>query len=125
MITAITTAIGMKEVVGSRFINSLPGSFRGGKQFAKQDFLQSWDRIVAHASSRDALVQQFHRWFDGFRTLKLIHHLRDTSHVEEEMFAAIAVLLERLGVDLSLEPSLSPKPNLTQQYDLLERLRNL
>ena len=96
-----------------------------GTFLEKQDFLQSWDRIVAHASSRDALVQQFHRWFDGFRTLKLIHHLRDTSHAEEEMFAAIAVLLERLGVDLSLEPSLSPKPNLTQQYDLLERLRNL
>lgn len=41
------------------------------------DFDTAWERI--HANSRDTRQNtgQFHRWFDGFRTLKAIHHLRD------------------------------------------------
>lgn len=111
---------GQETLAAARAIHEELGAF-----LEKQDFVRSRDRIVAHASSRDALIQQFHRWFDGFRTLKLIHHLRDTCHVEEERFAAIAVLLERLGVDFSMEPDPSPTPDLAQQYRLLDRLRNL
>ena len=111
---------GQETLTAAHAIHEELGTF-----LEKQDFVRSWDRIVAQTSSRDALIQQFHRWFDGFRTLKLIHHLRDTCHVEEETFAAIAVLLERLGVDFSMEPGPSLTPDLTQRYRLLDRLRNL
>ena len=37
----------------------------------------AWRRISAQAPNPVARLRHFHDWFDGFRTLKLIHHLRD------------------------------------------------
>lgn len=91
----------------------------------QQDFVQSWDRILSQTSSEEAQIEQFHRWFDGFRTLKLIHHLRDTAHKEAPMFSAIGVLLERLGVEIEIELGTAEPSTLPQRYRLLECLRTL
>ena len=96
-----------------------------GTFLEQQDFVRSWDRIAAQTSTREALLGQFHRWFDGFRTLKLIHHLRETVHPEQEMFSALAVLLERLGLEFSMNRGPSATPDLQQQLCLLECLRTL
>src|SRR5690606_28217882 len=46
--------------------------------FLRQRDLQSvWPDLQRNAKDTRALRLQFHRWFDGFATLKLIHHLRD------------------------------------------------
>jgi hypothetical protein len=38
---------------------------------------EAWRRISAQAPNPVARLRHLHDWFDGFRTLKLIHHLRD------------------------------------------------
>jgi hypothetical protein len=38
---------------------------------------EAWRRISAQAPNPMARLRHLHDWFDGFRTLKLIHHIRD------------------------------------------------
>ena len=48
-----------------------------------QEFLEShgapraWQRVTEHAPNPAMRLHRLHDWFDGFRTLKLIHHVRD------------------------------------------------
>ena len=42
-----------------------------------QGALEAWRGISAQASTRVARLRQLHGWFDGFRTLKLMHHVRE------------------------------------------------
>lgn len=44
-----------------------------------QSFNKDWDRILINSKSEKQLNYQRKNWFDAFETLKLIHHLRDTS----------------------------------------------
>ena len=50
------------------------------KHFMKQKrFATHWDKIAANHHTIEARILQFHIWFDGLRTVQLIHHLRDTA----------------------------------------------
>ena len=42
-----------------------------------QGALRAWQHISEHAPNPAARLRGFHNWFDGFRTLKLVHHVRD------------------------------------------------
>ena len=42
-----------------------------------QGALRAWRKLSEQARSPAARLRRFHIWFDGFRTLKLIHHVRD------------------------------------------------
>ena len=42
-----------------------------------QGALRAWQKFSEQASNPAARLRRFHDWFDGFRTLKLIHHVRD------------------------------------------------
>ena len=42
-------------------------------------FSKDWERILENSKSDKQLDYQRKNWFDAFETLKLIHHLRDTS----------------------------------------------
>jgi hypothetical protein len=48
-----------------------------------------------HGKTRAQFLRQFHQWFDGFRTLKFIHGLRDTGW-EEQPLAALRSLQPQL-----------------------------
>lgn len=39
-----------------------------------------WDRLRRHHPGRERFFSAFHGWFDGLRTMKLIHHLSAASH---------------------------------------------
>ncbi|HIJ75022.1 MAG TPA: hypothetical protein HPP83_13075 [Candidatus Hydrogenedentes bacterium] len=56
-------------------------------------FSSVWPRLRRNSSGPDALHAQFHRWFDGFKTLKLLHFLRDNGFPQQDMFPAIKQLL--------------------------------
>lgn len=76
-----------------------------------QGFETAWARIQANGRSTTQATAQFHRWFDGFRTLKAIHHLRGYGHPNVPVEIAAARLLpEPPAAGLPLE-------------DLLERMR--
>jgi hypothetical protein len=42
-------------------------------------FFEDWNRILRNSKSEKQLNYQRKNWFDAFKTLKLMHHLRDTS----------------------------------------------
>ena len=44
-----------------------------------REFRKSWEKILNNSKTSAQLDYQRKNWFDAFETLKLIHHLRDTS----------------------------------------------
>lgn len=44
------------------------------------DFEAAWNRIQLAGGAARQRTLQFHTWFDAFRTLKLLHHLRDNGY---------------------------------------------
>ena len=50
-------------------------------------FEEIWPRLQQNAPITRGSNFQFHRWFDGFKTLKLIHFLRDHQLPESPIFA--------------------------------------
>ena len=55
----------------------------GLNNFSTREFLEGrgffviWDRFQRQYKTKDSLVNAFHRWFDGFVTLKYIHFLTE------------------------------------------------
>jgi hypothetical protein len=66
------------------------------------------------------LERQFHTWFDGFKTLKLIHHLTEHGFPQQEMYSSVNTLLKKM--DVETEENCTPL-SLQRQFRLLERLR--
>ena len=90
-----------------------------------QKLAPAWDRMCQQSPTPDALRAQFHEWFDGFRTLKCIHYLRDSIHADVPMFDAIDALLERVEEVPAVEPNDSLVNDLEGQKQLLAQLRQL
>lgn len=61
------------------------------------DFPVAWHRLQENARTTVRFLEQFHRWFDGFRTLMLLHHLRRSGYPEQEASTAIRTLLALRG----------------------------
>jgi hypothetical protein len=57
-------------------------------------FAEAWPKLRNNAKNPAQLLQQFHRWFDGFNTLKLIHALRDEALPPINIFKGYRALLE-------------------------------
>lgn len=75
------------------------------KRFLKQlHFERSWDRIAANHPTPAARLRQFQVWFDGLRTIQLIHHLRDTAFPNVAAGDAIDTLLEWHNTSAGVTP---------------------
>jgi len=57
-------------------------------------FDQVWAKLQRHAGSADQLAQQLDRWFDGLKTQRLVHFLRDNGWGMMPRHDAIRLLLE-------------------------------
>ncbi len=68
-----------------------------------QDFERDWNKIVNNSKSKEQLDKQRTIWFDGFRTLKFIHYLRDSSFSMINMFDALDILLQEFQSENSGE----------------------
>jgi len=75
---------------------------------------QAWPSLQANHSSPSALLRAFHTWFDGLRTLRLVHALCDSRFQRSENLQTLAPLLAACGFQ---HPS-----NLTVSW-ALEQLR--
>ena len=102
------------------YANSLSPSL--GAFLDVQDFMTVWPRLQRNARDPAQLHLQFHRWFDGFKTIKLIHYLRDHGLPLREMFSSVIALLE-----WSRKPFPSAASEIREdiglQIDLLNHLR--
>ena len=90
----------------------------------EQKFGEQWEKILLNSKSEEQLSIQKKLWFDGFRTLKLIHYLRDNGFPNINMFDAVDELLRFLKIE---KPFLREKqiPSLSVQKEYLKLLRDI
>ncbi len=76
-----------------------------GTFLKQQGFETVWPKLKENAPNPAGLEAQFHRWFDGFKSLKLIHHLRDHGFPPMVIEEAVARLFPSVGtgVDSSVD----------------------
>jgi len=89
---------------------------------SSQDFAGAWTRLRKNHGGAQRMARAFHTWFDGFHTLKLMHHLRDHGLPEQAGFSAVGELLSWVGEPVDSVPA---SEDLDAQRRLLERLRAL
>jgi hypothetical protein len=86
-------------------------------------FHQAWPRIQRNHREPDALRKQFHVWFDGFKTMKLVHHLTESGFPRGEMFAALKDLFEMMNIHCPVAIGEKTRSNLDEQMQVLHFLR--
>lgn len=88
-------------------------------------FLGAWTKIRCNAREEGTLIKQFHRWFDGFKTLKLINHLSRESYPPINMFAAVESILKMQKIPVPEFVSNTDHPDLTNQKRIVQYLRDI
>jgi hypothetical protein len=91
----------------------------------KQNYLEQWKKIFENAKSTKQLSHQKKTWFDAFKTLKLIHHLRDTAFPNINMFDALDLFFLKLEINNRINRNGKDIPELEIQKQYLRLLREL
>lgn len=87
-------------------------------------FESNWNKIISNSKNQKQTELQKKRWFDGFRTLKLIHYLRDNGFPPVNMFDAIDKLLKYHNIDFNIKRK-EDIPSVEIQKEYLLYLRRL
>jgi len=90
----------------------------------KQDFENFISKVLLKNKNTIEIEKQKHFWFDAFRTLKLIHYLRDATYPNINMFIAIDELLRMMKIKNSIKRN-SEIPDLETQKEYLKLLRKI
>jgi len=78
-------------------------------------FITAWDKLKKNFRDRSTLMSGFHGWFDGLKTMKLIHHLSAGPFPRGEPERVIPELLKWGGLE--------PIEGIDSQLDLLRSLQ--
>lgn len=89
-----------------------------------QNFEPDMVNIIKNSKTEEQLTLQKSRWFDGFLTLKFIHHLRDNGVPEINMFDALDVLIDNLKLPWRPDRTGSDIPEINVRRDYLDILRH-
>lgn len=90
-----------------------------------QRFSETWTKLQQNAPDKTRFLAQFHCWFDAFKTLKLIHHLRDNGYPQQDLFDSLYTLLKKRGPDTTPRSTRGLHENLDHQEELLTHLRTI
>jgi hypothetical protein len=88
-------------------------------------FKENWDNIVNNSKSSYQINKQKQIWFDGFKTLKLIHFLRDSEFPLINMFDALDELFEMMGIYFDHKNEIEKIPSTIIQEKYLNILRKI
>lgn len=92
----------------------------------KNNFKQNWEKILRNSKTKEQINKQKINWFDGFRTLKLIHFLRDNAFPQMNMFDALNEILKYFNISLNIKREKENAiPDFEHQKLYLETLRRL
>ena len=92
---------------------------------SEQNLKEAWNKIISNSKDELQIKLQKHRWFDGFRTLKLIHHLRDAAFPLINMFDALDEMFTYFNIIAKFKRRKSKIPDLEIQKKYLYELRDL
>lgn len=90
-----------------------------------QNFSRDWKKILDNSRSEVQIMRQKKLWFDGFRTLKLIHFLRDNGFPPLNMFDALDEIFGRMEIHFQTERKDGSIPPVEVQIKYLEKLREI
>lgn len=88
----------------------------------QNSFKNSWNKILKNSKSDEQNQKQKQIWFDGFRTLKLIHYLRDNGFPLVNMFDALDEIFETTKYKLQFKRR-EVIPSVEEQIKYLNILR--
>ena len=106
-------------LIGARSIHSLLEEYLRLSRFAAD-----WSVIRKNCSDAGHLRRQFHVWFDGLKTLKLVHHLGRSAFPPIPMFNGLKKLIALWDRPLSRVIPHRGIPKLDDQLHILEALRS-
>ena len=95
-----------------------------GGYLKSNTFDELWDKLKKNSPHGDGLLKHFHSWFDAFRTLKLIHHLRDHGYETMDMFTACDSILKLIG-EKATEKEEGELFQQKNRLKLLEKIRGI
>jgi hypothetical protein len=82
-------------------------------------FQEVWPRIQRNHRDPDALVRQFHVWFDGFKTMKLIHYLTENGFPQRDMFSVLNNMFDMMNIHCPVAMNEKTRSNLDEQIQVL------
>jgi len=88
-------------------------------------FEENWEKIRTNCRDDKQTARQKHFWFDGFRTLKLIHYLRDNGFPPVDMYEAVRIMAANFGAGQDLYSGTDIYSDPEKQIPYLELLRKL
>jgi hypothetical protein len=88
-------------------------------------FAPAWEKIRENAPGNDQRLRQFHGWFDGFETLKLVRFLSAEAFPPAPMFEALPFLFGRWGVPVPEGLPSSPIPPAALQEEILLAMESM
>ncbi len=91
----------------------------------QKQFPEQWDRILKNSKNSKQLKYQKQNWFDGFKTMKLVHHLRDSAYPVINMFDAVDQLFLKIGANVIKKRKKESVPGLDLQREYLYKLREI
>jgi len=89
----------------------------------QNNYPKQWEKILSNTKSAGQLTYQRKIWFDGFKTLKLIHHLRDTAFPKINMFDALDMFFIKLEINKSIDRNGVDIPEINIQKEYLNLLK--
>lgn len=90
----------------------------------EENFVNTWEKILFNTKSDYQLNKQKINWMDGFRTLKLIHYLRDKEFPNQNMFKMLNELFSKMNLKFGYSTNDEiPSPEIQLEY--LKFLRQL
>lgn len=84
-----------------------------------------WENILKNTKSANQINKQKKIWFDGFKTLKLIHYLRDTTYPMINMFDALEQIFQLMKIEIDYKNNKNTIPPLDIQSKFLKTLRDI
>ena len=79
---------------------------------------------MKNSKTEEQLKLQKSRWFDGFITLKFIHHLRDNGFPVVNMFEALDKMFDNFNLSWKPDRAGAAIPEVNLQRDYLDILRH-
>lgn len=89
------------------------------------NFKSDQQKIIDNSKTLEQLNHQKKIWFDAFKTLKLVHYLRDTDYPEQAMFTALNSMIDMHEItdfDKHISENLPPLEIQIEYLNLLRRL---
>lgn len=75
-----------------------------GEYLDQAGFVEAWEKLQKNNRGQASRLAAFHAWFDGLRTLKLIHHLSDTVFRRKGPAESVQPLLQWANIEPAATP---------------------